>query len=78
MDITIGSAPLMPPADVPAAVQPRVPHPLSAAVVRTPVSFTTPDRPREAAGSFPLYTRAADKVEVETTLRRGGVVDVTG
>ncbi len=73
--------PMSPPAaPVPArSAQPKAPPVnLIAGIVRQPVEFETrtiPSAPH--AASFPLYTRAADKVEAAVGVQVGRVIDST-
>ena len=48
------------------------PSGLIAGIVRQPVEFETPTTP---SASFPLYTRAADKVEAAVAVEVGRVID---
>ena len=71
MDITIGD----PVRQTAAPIELKA---LAAGVVRQPISFSPTDRRPETGQPLPLYTRSADKVEAETALHRGRLIDVTG
>ncbi len=80
-----GRARAVPPMSPPAApvparrAQPEAPPgDLIAGTVRQPVEFETPMKPSPPHGaSFPLYTRAADKVEAAVGVQVGRVIDST-
>ncbi len=80
-----GRARAVPPMSPPAASVPArraqsnaPPEDLIAGIVRQPVEFETPTAPSPTLGSsFPLYTRAADKVEAAVGVQVGRVIDST-
>ena len=71
MDITIGG----PVRQTAAPIELKA---LAAGAVRQPISFSPADPPTATGQPLPLYTRSADKVEAETELHRGRLIDVTG
>ena len=78
-----GQARAVPPMSAPGSAAPArttqaaaPPRDLVAGTVRQPVEFETPAMPSPPPGaSFPLYTRAADKVEAAVAVEVGRVVD---
>ena len=78
-----GRARAVPPMSPPAAPVPArtaqsnaPPGDLIAGIVRQPVEFEPPMKPSPPQGaSFPLYTRAADKVEAAVGVQVGRVID---